>query len=318
MPKEKFSIDGQIQQMKSKGITFNMSDEKKAREFLSNHTYYFRLKFYANNYNKYTTGENAGKYVNLDFAYLKELSLLDVYLRRAMFPLVMDVEHYAKISLLGSLERNKREDGYQIVKEWFEKYPRLAKEIERQKAPYTAGLINKYRDNFAVWNVIEVLTFSNLIQLYDFYYKKYNQKHVEPELFYSVRNIRNSIAHNNCLLHDLRAVQEGPQENKSERIIEIVSEIPGIGASMRNTKLSVPILYDFVTTLEVFDKIVTSEKERIMQMEMLYLVVNNRFSRHIDYFESNPVIQTALDFMTKVAAYYRRRSLDGTTTDFNL
>ena len=91
MPREKFSIDGQIQQMKSKGIKFEMIDEKEAKEFLASHTYYFRLKFYANNYTKCTTGDKAGQYVNLDFAYLKELSLLDIYLRRVMFSIVMDV-----------------------------------------------------------------------------------------------------------------------------------------------------------------------------------------------------------------------------------
>lgn len=237
MPREKFSIDGQIQQMKSKGIKFEMIDEKEAKEFLANHTYYFRLKFYANNYTKCTTGDKAGQYVNLDFAYLKELSLLDIYLRRVMFSIVMDVEHYAKINLLASLEKNKREDGYKIVAELLKKHPWLGREIERQKAPYTAGLINKYKGNFAVWNIIEVLTFTNLIVLYDFYYSKYNQKHVESDYFYSVRNIRNSIAHNNCLLHDLRATQSGQQEVKDEEICRIVAEIPGIGASMRSTKL---------------------------------------------------------------------------------
>lgn len=314
MPREKFDIDGQIQQMKSKGITFNMIDEKKAKEFLTNHTYYFRLKFYARNYNKYTTGEKLGKYAQLDFAYLKELSLLDVYVRRALFPIVIDVEHYMKISLLASLEKNKREDGYKIVSDLFKKHPWLAREIERQKAPYTAGLINKYKDNFAVWNIIEVLTFTNLIVLYDFYYERYNQKHVEPNYFYSVRNIRNSIAHNNCLMHDLRA-ENGEQQEKDEHICQIVAEIPGIGASMRNTKLSVPFLYDFVTMLEVFDKIVTSKKEKIKQLELLYLVVNNRFSRHIDYFETNPVVKTALDFMMKVTAYYRSKNLAGMETE---
>lgn len=315
MPREKFSIEGQIQQMKTKGIKFEMIDEKKAMDFLANHTYYFRLKFYANNYSKCNTGERAGQYANLDFAYLKELSLLDVYLRRALFPIVMDVEHYAKINLLASLEKNKREDGYKIVAELLKKNPWLAREIERQKAPYTAGLINKYKGNFAVWNIIEVLTFTNLIILYDFYYSKYNQKHVKADFFYSVRNIRNSIAHNNCLLHDLRAVQSGQQEVKDEEICQLVADIPGIGASMRTTKLSVPFLYDFTTTMEVFDKIVTSKKERIKQLELLYLVVNNRFSRHIDYFDSNPVVKTALDFMTKVVSYYRSKNLAGTVSE---
>lgn len=315
MPREKFSIEGQIQQMKTKGIKFEMIDEKKAMDFLANHTYYFRLKFYANNYSKCNTGERAGQYANLDFAYLKELSLLDVYLRRALFPIVMDVEHYAKINLLASLEKNKREDGYKIVAELLKKNPWLAREIERQKAPYTAGLINKYKGNFAVWNIIEVLTFTNLIILYDFYYGKYNQKHVKADFFYSVRNIRNSIAHNNCLLHDLRAAQSGQQEVKDEEICQLVADIPGIGASMRTTKLSVPFLYDFTTTMEVFDKIVTSKKERIKQLELLYLVVNNRFSRHIDYFDSNPVVKTALDFMTKVVSYYRSKNLAGTVSE---
>ena len=314
MPREKFNIDGQIQQMKSKGISFNMIDEKKAKDFLANHTYYFRLKFYANNYDKYRKGDRMGEYIDLDFAYLKELSLLDVYLRRIMFPIVMDVEHFAKINLLASLQKNKREDGYSIVSELFRKQPWLAREIERQKAPYTAGLIKKYKDNFAVWNVIEVLTFTNLIVLYDFYYSKYDQKHVEPEFFYSVRNIRNSIAHNNCLLHDLRAVEDG-QYNKSEEICRIVSEIPGIGVSMRSTKLSVPFLYDFVTTLEVFDKIVTSRKEKIKQLEHLYLVVNNRFSRHIDYFATNDIVRTAFEFMNKVVSHYRSRNLAGMETE---
>lgn len=314
MPREKFNIDGQIQQMKSKGITFELIDEKKAKDFLANHTYYFRLKFYANNYEKYRKGDRLGQYIDLDFAYLKELSLLDVYLRRVMFPIVMDVEHFAKINLLASLQKNKREDGYNIVTELFKKQPWLAREIERQKAPYTAGLIKKYKDNFAVWNVIEVLTFTNLIVLYDFYYSKYDQKHVNPAYFYSVRNIRNSIAHNNCLLHDLRAAEAG-QAEKSEEICRIVSGIPGIGVSMRSTKLSVPFLYDFVTTMEVFDKIVTSRQEKIKQLELLYLVVNNRFSRHIDYFANNDIVRTALDFMNRVVSYYRSKNLAGMETE---
>lgn len=310
MSREKFNVDGQIQKMKSKGISFRMIDEKKAKDFLANHTYYFRLKFYANNYDKYRRGDRMGEYIDLDFAYLKELSLLDVYLRRALFPIVMDVEHFAKINLLSSLQKNKREDGYAIVAELFRKQPWLAREIERQKAPYTAGLIKKYRGNFAVWNVIEVLTFTNLIVLYDFYYSKYDQKHVNPEYFYAVRNIRNSIAHNNCLLHDLRAVDDSQME-KAEEIVRIVSEVPGIGVSMRSTKLSVPVLYDFVTTMEVFDRIVTSRQEKIQQLELLYLVVNNRFSRHMDYFANNDIVRTALDFMNKIVSYYRSRNLAG-------
>lgn len=315
MPLEKMDFEAQILQMKSKGITFKVIDEKKAKEYLAEHTYYFRVKFYAENYDKYRKGDKIGQYIDLDFAYLKELSLLDLYLRRMLFPIVIDVEHYAKISLLNSLSKNKREDGYSIVQEFLGKNHWVARELEHQKAPYTAGLIKKYKGNFAVWNIIEVLTFTNLIALYDTYYSKYDQKHVTPDYFFSVRAIRNSIAHNNCLMQNLRPVEGAGAPAKDEEICRIVAEIPGIGSSMRSSKLSVPFLYDFVTMLEVFDQIVTSRKEKIKQLEKLYLLVNNRFSRHSDYFENNAIVSTALDFMAKVVAYYRRKNLNREVVD---
>lgn len=55
--------------MKSKGIKFNIFDEEKALHFLEFNTYFFKLKSYAKNYEKYLRGENCGKY---------EYSCLDV------------------------------------------------------------------------------------------------------------------------------------------------------------------------------------------------------------------------------------------------
>ena len=310
MPTEKLDFAGQVEQMKSKGITFKLMNEKQAMEFLRDDTYYFRLKFYAGNYDKHRDGPKKGKYIDLDFAYLKELSLLDVYFRRAMFPIVIDIEHYTKVSLLNAVNKNKREDGYSIVQDLFTKQKWLKREILHQKTPYTEGLVNKYGENFGVWNIVEVLTFTNLISLYDLYFSKYQQKHVETEHLYAVRSIRNSIAHNNCLLQNLRAGEPPELEHKQD-IYSAVASIPAIGDSMRKNKLAVPVLYDLVATLEVFDKMVTSQKERIKQIELLYSLISTRFTRHIDYFDNNPVVSSAIDFMLKVVSHYRRKALNG-------
>lgn len=62
-------------------IKINIVSEQQAAAFLSENNYYFKLKAFCKNYSKFSQGENAGKYFNVDFAYLQELSTLDMYLR---------------------------------------------------------------------------------------------------------------------------------------------------------------------------------------------------------------------------------------------
>lgn len=51
--KQKLTIEEQILDMKSKGITFNYTNEHNALSFLKNNNYYFKLKSYGKNYDKY-------------------------------------------------------------------------------------------------------------------------------------------------------------------------------------------------------------------------------------------------------------------------
>lgn len=62
--KIKLSIDGQVEKMKSSGIKFNIIPEEKAKEFISNNTYYFKIKAFQRNYVK----NGSEKYINLEFA----------------------------------------------------------------------------------------------------------------------------------------------------------------------------------------------------------------------------------------------------------
>ncbi|MBQ3420249.1 MAG: Abi family protein, partial [Romboutsia sp.] len=64
MHKNKLSIKEQISHMKNvQGIKFNIVNESEAEEFLKNNNYYFKVKSYAKNYNKYDRGINKGKYI---------------------------------------------------------------------------------------------------------------------------------------------------------------------------------------------------------------------------------------------------------------
>ena len=67
-----------------KGITFSHVSEKEAEKYLFKVNYFLRTASYRKNYQKYQKGSNEGKYSKLDFAYLKELSTIDMHFRMAV------------------------------------------------------------------------------------------------------------------------------------------------------------------------------------------------------------------------------------------
>lgn len=99
MPKTKLTIPEQIQDMTNKGITFKYNDDDSVIEFLKHKNYYFKLKSYGRNYDKYLATSKKGQYINLDFAYLEELSTLDMLLRKTIITMALDIEHALKTQL---------------------------------------------------------------------------------------------------------------------------------------------------------------------------------------------------------------------------
>ena len=98
--KPKLSVPQQIRHMEEAGITFEHISKAEATRFLQYNTYYFKLKAYAKNFTKYKNGERAGKYFNLDFAYLQDLSTIDAHLRKFIIKTALDIEHFLKVKLL--------------------------------------------------------------------------------------------------------------------------------------------------------------------------------------------------------------------------
>lgn len=68
--------DELISHMKIKGIKFDIVKEE-AKIFLQNNNYYMKLASYRANCDK---RKSNGEYINLDFAYLRELSTIDMHL----------------------------------------------------------------------------------------------------------------------------------------------------------------------------------------------------------------------------------------------
>lgn len=118
MPKKlKLPISAQVEYMRDHcGIQFEISPEEDAIAFLSNSNYFFKVKSFAKDYPK---DRFSGKYIGLDFAYLRELSLLDAYLRKEIISIAVDIEHFLKVGLISAISENPDEDGYSLMDAFF-------------------------------------------------------------------------------------------------------------------------------------------------------------------------------------------------------
>lgn len=307
----KYTTQEQIKKFKSKNVKFNIIDEAYATQYLSYNTYYFKLKSFAKSFEY---NEAKKQYINLEFAYLMELSKLDMYLREYIIKLSLDTEHFLKVKFMYDLTNNDLEDGYNIVNTFLLKYPYISQNIEiKKKDSACADLIHKYTNNWAVWNIIEVLSFGGFVKLFQLYYDTYPDKKSKTivNLLWPLKFIRNASAHNNCLLNTLRKpYMHTHLFNDKKNIIEpnkelvnILNKIPGISKNTRKKKLANPIMHDLIASLFLFDEVCTSQTLKKKQLYNLKNLIDNRFCEHKDYFINDNVFTSNYEFIKKIVDY---------------
>lgn len=312
MRRPKLSVDEQIKHMKDKGIQFNLVSEEDAKLFLCNNTYYFKIKAYAKNYEKYQYTEKVGQYINLEFAYLKELSVIDMHLRHFIIKMSLDLEHAIKTKLLNDFNESD-EDGYNIIKKLFEENPDVWENIQKKKgnSVCTDLIIKLIEEDFAIWNIIEILSFGDFIKLYKLFYREYPNEKPGENLSYplmSVKSIRNAAAHSNCLLNTLRKPYTG-EVIENRKISTFVSQIKDIDSMSRKHNMSNQVIHDFVTMLYAFDKVVMSEGIKSHILEELNDLVNVRMVKNKEYFTKNNSIVSSYEFIKKVVDYLIAKSI---------
>lgn len=314
-----------IQKMKDeKGISFCIVSEKQAEKYLFNVNNFLRTASYRKNYQKYQKGYNTGKYIDLDFAYLKELSTIDMHFRMEVIHLCIDIEHDLKVKILQEVEKSNI-DGYSVVREFLAKNEGIVKKIAANcSSPFTCNLIQKYftieeeiepirnkkvniiskYDDCPIWVFLELITFGDLIFFYPFFCQEIGIKPIfSNSLLHLVKNLRNGCAHNNCILANLSAsTSKAPQE-----ISRIVSNIEGISKSQMQKKLTCRPVLEFVTLLFVYDKLV-SEKVRQKGFEKLYQLFTSRMLHNKEYFKDNDLIKSTYDFSAKILSFFYEKN----------
>lgn len=199
MGKPMLSVNEQIEHLKEKGVTFNLFSEHDAAEYLRSNNYYFKLSAYRRNYDKREGGPLSGQYIGLDFAYLRDLAIIDMTLRYTLVQLSLDIEHYVKLDLLRRAE-DHREDGYKLFEVFVasldpDQANRLYAELERNaRSVYCKDLYEKYRASIPAYVFIEMVSFGWLVSFYAFCADRYDDDEMQDlrYLLIPCKSIRNA------------------------------------------------------------------------------------------------------------------------------
>lgn len=298
--KPMLSVDEQIEHLKEKGITFNLFSEHDAAEYLRSNNYYFKLSAYRKNYDKREGGPRSGQYINLDFAYLRDLAIIDMTLRYTLVQLSLDIEHYVKLDLLRRAEKS-REDGYKLFDDFVaslepDQANRLYTELERNSSTiYCKGLYEKYRGSVPVYVFLEMISFGWVVSFYAFCANRYQDDNMQDlrYLLIPCKSIRNAAAHSSCILNDLRPGTASHPVRRS--VLEDLNSI-GVSAQVRKNRLKNDRIRQIVSLLYVYKHIVTSKGMTTKASGLLHKLIV-RAKKHFEYYNSNDMIRSNFLFL---------------------
>jgi len=298
------SLVGQIDYLKEKGVLFNIMDESTAKDYLEQHNNYFKLTAYRKNYNKHPAGENKDKYINLEFAYLVDIAVIDMQLRYRIVHMALDLEHHTKLQLLRKMEENG-EDGYQVVQDYIDSLDEKQRkifdsEINRNKGNiYCGDIIDKYDGAFPVWAFVEIVPFGRLVAFYGFCATRFADEPMKDNFYrlLTCKEIRNASAHSNCILNNLKANTSAHKTNAS--VTAALMSIEGMNTNFRKNRMSNARIQQIVTLFYTHKTLVGSEGIKHFECEELQKIMK-RIDKNYDYYKTNPMIKGTFDFLKLV------------------
>jgi len=308
-------ISEMIPYLKEKNIRFEIASEEYAEKYLRDNNNYFNIIAYKHNFERYfIDGEFVDKYIDLDFAYLKDMAIIDYRVRLVLFKMIINIEHYLKIRILNLIENIDEEDGYRIVNMYLEKdfndekFPRKLHSsiFKKVGSEYYNKIFSKYDidkdkklENIPMWEFLEIITFGELINFYEFFSKEYDLKYESRNVFIlrEVGKLRNAVAHNSCVLCDL-----DKKDNSFAPDFKIHNFLNkcGISKKTRDNKLSNSRIRQITYALYIFNEIVTSDGVKRNVFDDVNELFFDRIILHKEYYTNNELLKSIYSYFEKI------------------
>lgn len=286
--KPKLNTLEQIEKLESKGIAFTLMNRVDAKDFLTNNTFYFKLTAYRKNYVK----DKHDKYIGLDFAYLVDLSVVDMHISNESLKVCACIEHALKTKLLRDFE-NTPENGYNIINDFLD---------ERISYSMSQDRVNELRYK-SLWQIVENITLGELFDLCDFFYKRNTRENLGfnkiKNLSSCIKKLRNSVSHNSCLINDLCSAHIA---NPTYELVDYLYETcfkrkypkKHIIHMLKNR-----FIHNFLGTLLALSYISKSKKINYYRYRD-FLSLTKRITKNQEYYKENKTLTLTYKFIKKV------------------
>lgn len=309
------NISEMVPYLKEKNIKFEIVSELEAEKYLRYNNNYYNVTAYKHNFERYfIDGKFVDKFIDLDFAYLKDLAIIDHRSRLVLFKMIIDIEHYLKIRILNLIENIDEEDGYRIVNMYLEKdfndekFPKKVHNsiFKKVGSEYYHKVFSKYDidkdkklENIPVWEFLEIITFGELVNFYEFFAKEYKLKNEIKNVFIlrEIVKLRNAVAHNSCILCDL-----DKKDNSFAPDYKIVNYLNNceIRKETRDNKLSNSRIRQITYTLYMFNEIVTSTGVKVNVNNDINDLFYGRIILHKEYYNNNELLKSIYAYFDKI------------------
>ena len=297
------SIDEQIEHLKRKGVRFDLCSEDDARTYLSDKTYYFKVVSYRSLFQKRIGGGHDGEYVDLDFAYLKELASIDQQLRYTLIPMTLDVEHFAKTKVMHEATI-RGEDGYSIVADY--KAGLAPQDLKRRKSElsmhkrdvYCGDLYQKYQREMPAWVLLELVSFGTFIDFYLFCGRRWEDGKMTEEhyLLRQTKAVRDACAHSSNVVNGF--VGSDSRIVTSESVSQALSRA-GISRRARKVRMGNARLQQIATLLYLHSSIVTGTTTRAAALSRLDSLESSMMGVRLEL-DFNDAVRSSFDFLMKL------------------
>ena len=310
--KPMMSIDDMIISLKAKNIKFNYISEDEVKNYLMFNNSYYNVLSYEGNFERYyINGVFVDRYIDLDFAYLKDMSIIDLRVRFLLLDMILDIEHYLKLRILNMMYAIEQEDGYRVVNLYLENDYNNEKRLHssiRKKAfnSYHKKMFSdidmdddKKLEDIPIWNFLEIVTMGELVDFYDFFTREYDLK-IDKEYVHMLRDIvrlRNAAGHNTNVLTDL-GENDKPQRPHMH-VIRYLDKC-GIRPRARYKRLSNSKIRQITYTLYMFNKIVTSEGVKKKINKKINYLFYKRIPKNKDYYKNNDLLKSIYYYFDKI------------------
>lgn len=309
------NLSDMVSYLKNKNIKFKLISEVAAEEYLRKNNNYYNLTSYKHNFERYLfDGKFVDEFIDLDFAYLKDMAIIDHRIRLLLFKMIIDIEHYLKMKILNTIETIEQEDGYKIVnlyleKDFYdEKFPKRVHNSIFKKVgnEYYQKIFSKYDvdkdkklENIPIWEFLEIITFGELVNFYDFYTKEYNliEENKDVYILRDIVKLRNAVAHNTCVLSELSKKDNGYPP--SYKVVQYLNNC-NIGKETRINKLSNSRVRQITYTLYMFNEIVTSYGIKQNLKEEINKLFFGRIILHKEYYINNELLKSVYSYFEKI------------------